>query len=91
MGGSSISWTICISFALHSRQITTPAPHHSIFYGPGALPVKALKESLQKIYKLQVNHTLICFIKHLRSASMWQVCVACPILTVNQAAPLQIV
>ena len=24
--------------APHSRQITTPAPHHSVFYRPGALP-----------------------------------------------------
>ena len=32
-GGSGISWTICKSFAPHSRQITTPVPHHSIFYG----------------------------------------------------------
>jgi len=28
---------ICQS-ALHSRQITTPAPHHSDFYRPDALP-----------------------------------------------------
>jgi len=26
------------SFAPHSRQITMPIPHHSIFYGPDALP-----------------------------------------------------
>ena len=32
MGGSGISWTICKSFAPHSRQITTPVPHHSIFF-----------------------------------------------------------
>jgi len=38
MGRSGISWTICKSFAPHSRQITMPVPHHSIFYGPGALP-----------------------------------------------------
>jgi len=31
-GGSGISWTICKSFAPRSRQITTPATHHSIFY-----------------------------------------------------------
>ena len=37
VGGSGISWTICKS-ALHSRQITTPAPHHSVFYRPDALP-----------------------------------------------------
>jgi len=29
--GSSISWTMCKSFAPRSRQITMPAPHHSIF------------------------------------------------------------
>jgi len=34
-GGSGISWTICKSFALCSRQITTPAPHHSIFLYAG--------------------------------------------------------
>ena len=28
-GGSDISWTTCKSFAIRSRQITTPAPHHS--------------------------------------------------------------
>jgi len=32
MGGSGISWAICKS-APHSRQITTPAPHHSVFTG----------------------------------------------------------
>jgi len=26
--GSGISWTICKSFASHSRQITMPVPHH---------------------------------------------------------------
>ena len=37
VSGSGISWAICKS-APHSRQITTPAPHHSIFYRPDALP-----------------------------------------------------
>jgi len=32
--GSDISWTTCKSFALCSRQTTTPAPHHPIFMGP---------------------------------------------------------
>jgi len=30
-GGSGISWNIRKSFAARSRQIFTPAPHHSIF------------------------------------------------------------
>jgi len=29
---------ICKLFAPHSRQITMPAPHHSIFYKLDALP-----------------------------------------------------
>ena len=37
VSGSGISWAICNS-AHRSRQITTPAPHHSVFYRPDALP-----------------------------------------------------
>jgi len=36
VGGSGFNWAICKS-ALHPRQITTPAPHHSIFSRPDAL------------------------------------------------------
>jgi len=38
VSGSGISWDICKS-ATRSRQITAPAPHHSVFYRPDALPV----------------------------------------------------
>ena len=38
VSGSGISWAICKS-APCSKQITTPAPHHSDFYRPDALPV----------------------------------------------------
>ena len=38
VSGSGISWAICKS-APCSRQITTPAPHRSVFYRPDALPV----------------------------------------------------
>ena len=37
VSGSGISWAICMS-APRSRQITTPAPQHSVFYRPDALP-----------------------------------------------------
>ena len=37
VSGSGISWAICKS-APGSRQITMPAPHHSVFYRPDALP-----------------------------------------------------
>jgi len=35
--GSGISWAMYKS-APRSRQITMPAPHHSVFYRPDALP-----------------------------------------------------
>ena len=38
VGCSGISWTICKQSAPHFRQITTPTPHHSVFYRPDALP-----------------------------------------------------
>ena len=38
LGCSGISWTICKQSAPHFRQITTPTPHHSVFYRPDALP-----------------------------------------------------
>ena len=37
VSGSGISWAICKS-ASRSRQTTMPAPHHSVFYRPDALP-----------------------------------------------------
>jgi len=37
VSGSGISWAICKSEP-RSRQITTPAPRHSVFYRPDALP-----------------------------------------------------
>jgi len=37
VSSSGISWALCKS-APRSRQITTPAPHHSVFYRPDALP-----------------------------------------------------
>jgi len=37
LSGSSISWGICKS-ASRSRQITTPAPDHLVFYSPDAFP-----------------------------------------------------
>jgi len=37
VSGSGISWAIC-QCAPHSTQITMPAPHHSVFYMPDALP-----------------------------------------------------
>ena len=37
VSGSGIGWAICKS-APRCRQISTPAPYHSVFYRPDALP-----------------------------------------------------
>jgi len=37
VSGSGVRWAIC-KYAPWPRQITMPAPHHSVFYRPDALP-----------------------------------------------------
>ena len=62
VSGSGISWAICKS-APHSRQITTPAPHHSVFYRPDALP--ATQPIVSKYWnklKWIVHHKFLCVI-----------------------------
>jgi len=48
VSGSGISWAICKSTPC-SRQTTTPAPHHSVFYRPDALP--ATQPTVSKHWK----------------------------------------
>ena len=56
MSGSGISWAICKS-APRTRQITTPAPHHSVFLQAGccscrqANSVKALKALIPTVWR----------------------------------------
>jgi len=50
VSGISISWAICKS-APRSRQITTPAPHHSVFYRLDALP--AVQPTASKHWRKQ--------------------------------------
>ena len=50
VSGSGISWDICKS-APHSRQITTPAPHRSVFTGRmPLLPPKQQRQSTEGMY-----------------------------------------
>ena len=60
------SWAICKS-ARHSRQITTPATHHSVFYRPDALPVaqptaskhwRQVLNSIVRIFYFELYYTL---------------------------------
>ena len=58
VSGSGISWVICKS-AHRSRQITTPAPHHSVFYRPNVLPAAqptAPKHGRPKTTKILLQH-----------------------------------
>jgi len=60
VSGSGISWAICKS-AHRLRQITTPAPHHSVFYRPDALP--AAQPTVSKHWRHIFTYLLkyICF------------------------------
>jgi len=67
VSGSGISWAICKSTPL-SRQITTSAPHHSVFYRPDALPAAQPTDSV-KALKVQ------------RLSIKWQLCVCVVYIT----------
>ena len=54
VSGSGISWAICKS-APSSREITMPAPHHSVFYRPDALPAAQPTVSKHCPFYLQCN------------------------------------
>jgi len=61
VGGSGISWTICKSFAPHSRQTNTPVPHHSVFTGrmpflPPNQQCQSTEGKQNKFTKMQNKH-----------------------------------
>ena len=62
VSGSGISWAICKP-APCSRQTTTPAPHHSAFYRPDALPAaqptvsKHWRHDLHLVFDIILNLT----------------------------------
>ena len=67
VSGSGISWAMCKS-APRSRQITMPAPHHSVFYRPDALP--AAQPSASKHWRqvpLEGDHKPDCFRRSTKS------------------------
>jgi len=66
VSGSGISWAICKS-APNSRQITTPAPHHSVFYRLDALP--AAQPTVSKHWRQaklwrQIQYTIFMSLKN---------------------------
>jgi len=69
VSGSGISWAVCKS-APRSRQITTPAPHHSDFYMPDTLP--AAQPTASKHGRVIVLLNIFCETCNLFSTRMKQ-------------------
>ena len=62
VSGSGIRWAICKS-APRSRQITMPAPHHSVFTGPTAfLPPNQQRQSTEGKMDDQIPKTSLGFV-----------------------------
>ena len=59
VSGSGISWAIRKS-APSSRQITMPAPHHSVFYRTDALPAAEPTASKHVVISCQENKIMMC-------------------------------
>ena len=78
VNGSGINWAVCKS-ATRSRQITTPAPHHSVFLRaecPSYYPTNSVESTEGKLFYFSVNLNEF-FTNHL----LWEVqlgCYFCP-------------
>ena len=75
VSGSGISWSICKS-APCSRQITMPAPHHSVFYRLDALPVAQRTASKHWRHSLSYCQNILCHLNKrvfsfTRQLTMW--------------------
>jgi len=65
VSGSGISWAVCKS-APRFRQITMPAPHHSVFLQaacPSCCPTNSVKEMKVKNDDVDNDAVIFCFIK----------------------------
>ena len=80
---SGISWTICKS-APRSRQITTPAPHRSVFYRPDALP--ATQPTTSKHWRQPQQPRVVKIKVYLCSAVIKKVTVCCNFCAANKCA-----
>ena len=69
--GIGISWAIC-KFAPRSRQITTPAPHHSVFLQarcPSCHPTNSVK-ALKAKTRYQISSYLLCTLSAFSSLTL---------------------
>jgi len=67
VSGSGISWAIYKS-APRSRQITTPAPHHSVFHRPDALPAAQPTASKHTTPTKKVNKQFVYYTAKVKKA-----------------------
>ena len=73
-GGSGISCTICTSFAPHSRQITMPVPHHSVFTDRMLFPLlNQQHQSTEGIFNCSKTFNSFQYVHHQLSGS-WAYC-----------------
>ena len=75
MSGSGISWAICKS-ASRSRQITTPAAHHSLFLQagcPSCSPTNSVKALKQTHYSRHLTERTRCVCVCVCTDDWWRV------------------
>jgi len=68
MSGSGISWAVCKS-ASRSRQTTTPAPHHWVFYRMDALPATqptASRHWRQQVRKIHIHNADLIIVRKVK-------------------------
>ena len=82
MSGSGISWAICKT-APGSRQITTPAPHHSVFLQTGCpscrptnsvKALKAQKQAKKQAINDKLQGSVATYLRYggFKSVNIWQ-------------------
>jgi len=77
-----ISWAICKS-APCTRQITTPVPHHSVFYRPDALPAAQPTSSKHYTTLWNIYSGTVCN-KHVHSTMTRSSRFHCPVGVINK-------
>jgi len=84
VSGSGISWAICKS-APRFRQITTPAPHHSVFTGRMSfLPPNQQRQSTEGTRSsIEITIKLVCPMK-LIDAGRFSVTARCPSVCLSE-------
>jgi len=70
VSGSGVSWAICKS-APCPRQITTPAPHHSVSYSPSWRPTNSVKAQKANNNDNDVYCFVLCQLTLRKTTQRW--------------------